>query len=170
MRHVGACLLLLLAVGVRDAAGAAARRRRARPPPGPKDPTPTIGDALEINADPEYLGKDWQAVCVLTPGSANRRIVKRDGTVEGMRRRRGLITWIKKHEHFPWENPWKDPSHAPFKVRYLKEDPRGIAMSMAQEKNAELRLGTYKKRTVIGLSLAKPRAWWKFWPAPEDDE
>ena len=35
---------------------------------------------------------------------------------------------------------------------------------------AELRLGTYKKRTVIGLSLAKPRAWWKFWPAPEEDE
>ena len=118
--------------------------------------------------DKDYLGKDWQVVSVITPGSATRRIVNRDGTISGMRRRRGLITWVKKNEHYPWQNPWNDPTRAPFKVRFLKADPQGIALSMAKENKAGLRMAAYEGRTVVGLSLAKPRPFWKFWPAKDE--
>ena len=157
-------LLSVLLLGVLQLAAGAPRRR---PPPGPREQKPTIGDALDVAADPEYIGKDYQAVCVLTPGSSNRRIVKRDGTIVGMRRRRGMITWLKKKDYFPWEKPWDDPMKAPFKVRFLKEDPAGLALAMATEKKLALRMGKYKGRAIVGMSLVKPRAWWKFWPAPE---
>merc|ERR1711871_760055 len=97
------------------------------------------GDALDIHADKDYIGKDIQVVSVLTPGSAVRRIVKSDGTIEGMRRRRGMITRVKKkQDYLPWQRPWKDEATAPFKVRYLRQDPRGIALSLAHDKKVEL--------------------------------
>lgn len=161
-------LAVVLLFGVLQLSAAAARRRR--PPPGPREAKPTIGDALDLQAEPDYIGKDWQATCVLTPGSANRRILKRDGTMVGMRRRRGMVTWLKKKEYFPWEKPWDDPVQSPFKVRFLKEDPAGIALALAQEKKLDLRLGKYKGRAVIGMSLAKPRPFWKFWPKPAEEE
>ena len=162
MRSRAWLLALLLA-----AEGAAGARRRVRPPPGPKEPKPTIGDSLDLQYDNEYLGKNWQAVCQLTPGSSNRRILTRDGQMYGMRRRRGVITWLKKKDDFlPWENPWADPARAPFKVRIMKLDPRGVALSMAQEKRLELGAGQYQGRDIMSVKLAKPRAWWKFWPAP----
>ena len=148
----GACLAL--------ATGA----RRARPPPGPKEPLPTVGDALDLKAENSYLGKDWQAVCVLTPGSGARRIVTKEGEVIGMRRRQGMVTWLKKHNHMPWAKPWDDPQTAPFKVRYMRLDPAGVALSMAHEKKLSLSAGEYEGKTIVSLSLAKPRAWYKFWP------
>ena len=161
-RWLAVALLLVLA---EVAEGARARRAR-RPSPGPREPVPTVGDALDIHADNEYIGKDNQAVCVITPGSANRRIVTTNGTMVGMRRRRGLITWIKKKDdYWPWEKPWDDPMRAPFKVRFLKMDPAGIAMSMVKEERLAIAHGRDKKsgRNIIGVGLVKPKAWWKFW-------
>ena len=147
----------------------ATEARRGAYTPGPRERTPTVGDSLDMKAENDYIGKDWQAVCVLTPGSANRRIITKDGKAIGMRRRRGMVTWLKKKEYWPWESPWADPVSAPFKVRYLKQDPAGIALSMAQEKKLRLGLGSYKGRSVVSVKLVKPRAWWKFWPAGGDE-
>lgn len=159
----GSLLVLLLLAIVPLAAGA---RRRA--PRAPREKSTTVGDALDIGGDPDYLGYDWQAVCVLTPGSANRRIVTKEGKMVGMRRRRGMVTWLKKKSYWPWEKPWDDVQRSPFKVRYLKEDPKGVMLSMAQQKQLQLGMGEYKGRQVVSVKLIKPRAWWKFWPAPEE--
>ena len=171
MRSSPVLFALVLACTLLPSADAARRRRAPRPPPGPKELVPTIGDSMDINAESDYLGKDWQIVNVLTPGSSVRRVVKRDGTVVGMRRRRGMVTWVKKRDRWPWENPWKDPTRAPFKVRYVRTDPRGVAASLIQEKKAVLGYGKLKSgREVVGFAMAKPRAWWKFWPEKSEEE
>lgn len=147
------CLLALCAHQL-----VAARRARKEP----RGPVPTIGDALEIKANPDYLGKNWQAVHVMSPLSANRRMLKRNGDkFIGTQRRRGLVTWLKKRENFPWERPWDDVSHAPFKVRFLRHDPAGIALSMAQEGKLKLSEGGDARSPSVRVSLPKPKPWYR---------
>lgn len=135
-----------------------ARRQRA-----PRGPVPTIGDAMEIRTDPDYLGRDWQAVLTMAPLSANRRIMPRSGNLTGVQRRRGLVTWMKKRDNWPWENPWEQEtlSESPFKLRFLRHDPAGIALSMAQEGKIVLRDGGDARRPSVQVSLAKPKPWYR---------
>ena len=97
----------------------------------PRKPKPTIGDTLEINGPDDYLGKDWQAVSVMAPLSGNRRLISRKtGDFSGIRRRKGMVHWIKKREK---AHPFERLQRKPWKVRYLKEDPVGVALSLAEE-------------------------------------
>ena len=145
---------------------ALAAARRGRPPPGPREPAPTVADALDIRAPKEYLGKDWQAVMTMTPGSASRRTVSKEtGKITGMRRRRGLMTYMKKREKYPWENPWAEPSEAPFKLRFLRQDPAGIVMSMEKQGKLRLQSASHKGKAVLGVGMLKPKPWYmKFFP------
>lgn len=156
MRSVAALLLGMCACAA----------ARARAPPGPRETVPTLGDALDIRAPKEYLGKDMQVVMEAAPLSANRRILqKKTGTFKGMRRRRGLTVWMKKRDKYPWENPWAEPSEAPFKLRYFKHDPVGIALSMEKEGKLQIQTASYKGKTVLGVGLTKPKPWYsKFLP------
>jgi hypothetical protein len=154
MRATQFSLLVLLSCVAYFAAA-----RRAVAPTGPRDPKPTIGDALDLKGDDEYLGRDWQSVLVKSPMSANRRIMHRDGNITGVPRRRGLTVWMKKREKYPWEKPWADPSRAPFKLRFLRHDPAGIALSLAQEGKLQLRQGVHNGRPTFGVDLPKPKPW-----------
>lgn len=137
-----------------------------RPPPGPREPAPTIADALDIRAPKEYLGKDMQAVMTMTPGSSSRRIVsKKTGKISGMRRRRGMMIYLKKREKYPWENPWAEPSEAPFKLRFLRHDPAGIVLSLEKQGKLQLVSGSHKGKAVLGVGMPKPKPWYtKFFP------
>ena len=148
LRHTMLAMLLSLA-------GAA---KRAAPPPKPQ--TPTIGDTLEIRAPDSYLGKNMQVVGVLTPLSSRRRVIDRKtGEFTGMKRRRGMIHWYKKRESWPFERLKRQP----FTIRYLREDPAGVALTLAQEGKIMLMDGEdEKKRKVVGLVMAKPKRWWPF--------
>ena len=130
---------------------------RGAPPPKPKKPSITIGDALDIRAPESYLGKNWQAVSVITPLSANRRQLTHDTKqFVGMRRRRGMVIWLKKREGWPFEKL----ARKPFTLRFLRHDPAGIALSMAQEGLVELREEVSDGKRVVSLSMAKPNKPW----------
>ena len=127
---------------------------------GKKKPQlPSIGDALDLHAPDDYIGKDWQAVSVITPLSSNRRQLSHTtGQWKGMRRRRGMITWMKKREGWPFEAPNKYR----FKHRILREDPAGVMLTLAQEGKLQLRTGTKNGKQVLSVSLAKPsKPWWR---------
>jgi len=154
--------VLLVVSGCALFASGAAARRGARAPRDPKQTVPTVGDALEIRpADPDYLGRNWQAVSVISPGSSQRRIMSRKtGEFKGTNSRRGMITWVKKRDNWPWENPWED-SKPPFKLRFLRQDPAGIMMSLAAEGKLQISDGQYKGRKVVRVSLSKPKPWYR---------
>ena len=153
MRHT--LVLVLVAV---LAFPAAARR----PPPGPREPQPTVGDALDIRTSKDYLGKDMQAVLSIQPGSANRRIVSREtGEISGMRRRRGMTVWMKKRDKYPWEKPWEDPMSAPFKLRFLRQDPAGIMLSQYKQGKVLMKQSSSKGKSVLSVSLPKPKPWYR---------
>ena len=134
--------------------------RRSSKPEAPSK-LPSVGDALDIKGPSEFLGKNWQAVMVMSPLSANRRILRRDGNFTGVQRRRGVVTWLKQRDNYPWEKPWEDPSRAPFKMRFLRHDPAGIALSMAYEGKIDLDDREHDGRTVLSMTIAKPKPWWK---------
>ena len=130
----------------------------ARAPTAPRQKRAAIGEALEIrHNDEEYLGKNWQIVSVITPLSAGRRVLDHQtGNFTGMKRRRGMVHWVKKREPWPFERLQRQP----FKVRILKEDPAGIVASMVQEGKLQLSEFTSDGRPGISLSLPKPNKPW----------
>ena len=130
--------------------------RRAAAPSPPRGPPISIGDSLEIRTnDPDYLGKDWQVVSVLTPLSSNRRVLDhKTGNFTGMQQRRGMVTWVKKREGWPFERLKRQP----FKLRYLREDPRGVMLSMMEEGKLNVRIQDSNPRPLprTPASLATP--------------
>ncbi len=124
----------------------------ARAPPKPKPKQPSIGDSLEIRAPDSYLGKDMQIVGVLTPLSSRRRLIDRKTMeMKGMKRRRGMIHWVKKREYWPFERPKRQP----FTIRYLREDPAGVALTLAEEGKLQLFEGETGGKKVIGFAVKK---------------
>jgi len=162
-----AARLLMLALVSGSALFVAGARRATRAPKEPRGPTASIGDAIDVRSnDPNYIGHGWQAVSVITPMSSGRRTLTRDGKFVGSSRRRGLVTWIKKHDRMPWEKPWDDPAKAPFKLRFLRQDPAGVALALAQEGKLELaaarvKNGRYQGRRVLQMRLVKPKPWYR---------
>jgi len=143
-RLVAATILSLLAV----------LTSAARAPPKPKPKTPTIGDSLEIRAPDSYLGKNTQVVGVLTPLSSRRRLINHEShTFTGMKRRRGMIHWVKQRESWPFERLKRQP----FTIRYLREDPAGVALTLAQEGKLKLLKGEQDSKKVVGFVMTKPK-------------
>ena len=141
-------MLLLSVVAVCSAA------RRAGPPQ-PKTPQPTIGDSLEIRAPDSYLGKNTQIVSVITPLSSRQRLIDRKtNEFKGMKRRRGMIHWVKQREAWPFERLKRQP----FSIRYLREDPAGVALTLAEEGKLQLFEGeTSSGKKVVGFSMKKKK-------------
>ena len=130
------------------------RAVRAKPP---REVQPSVADTVEIHAPDDYLGKNWQAVSVITPLSSNRRTLShKTGQWQGMQRRRGMITWMKKYEPWPFETPKRR-----FTVRIMREDPAGIMLTLAKEGKLKLGQGTRGGKEVISVSLPKPKPWWR---------
>ena len=96
-----------------------------------------------------------------TPLSSNRRVLDhKTGNFTGMQQRRGMVTWVKKREGWPFERLKRQP----FKLRYLREDPRGVMLSMMEEGKLNAEQFTYKGRSVVSVTIPKPqKPWWKPW-------
>lgn len=126
--------------------------------PSARQPRAAIGEALEIrHNDEDYLGKNWQIVSVITPKSGGRRILDhKTGNFTGMKRRQGMVHWVKKREQWPFERLQRQP----FKVRIFKADPAGIVTSMVQEGKLQLSGFTVDGRPGVQLSLPRPSKPW----------
>ena len=125
--------------------------------PSARQPRAAIGEALEIrHNDEDYLGKNWQIVSVITPKSGGRRILDhKTGNFTGMKRRQGMVHWVKKREQWPFERLQRQP----FKVRIFKADPAGIVTSMVQEGKlvmAQSLLTAAVNQTAAGLARDDP--------------
>ena len=73
-----------------------------------------------------------------------------------------MITWMKRREDWPWEKPWEDTSRAPFKVRFLREDPAGVALALAQQGKLQLQQGKVQGKEIVSISIPKPtKPWWR---------
>ena len=104
-------------------------------------------------APDSYLGKNTQIVGVITPLSSRQRLIDRKtNEFKGMKRRRGMIHWVKQREAWPFERLKRQP----FSIRYLREDPAGVALTLAEEGKLQLFEGeTSSGKKVVGFSMKK---------------
>ena len=160
---------LLLLVGAVCCVEAARRGRRApaaaegsleawKPPP--------IGDCIELRGAPrDYIKKDLQIVNVITPGSDNIRMINRKTRkFYGMNRRRGMICWMKQRDRNIFAG---NPENPPFKVRFLRLDPRGMALALVKEGKISFDVQDLPGRTndenmfALHVEVHKPQPWWR---------
>ena len=69
-----------------------------------------------------------------------------------------MVHWMKKREK---AHPFERLRRKPFKIRYVKEDPTGIALSLVEEGKLNMRVGTAGKRQIVSVSLPKPKQWYR---------
>lgn len=139
---------------------AAARRQRAKVKPF----DPPIGHVAEFKHAPkEYLGKGTKVVSVLTPGSGGRRLINPETRkFYGVQRREGMVTWVKKGKRMPF---WGRNRRLPWKIRYVRMDPRGIAAKLTKEGQMDWRITSEKKglrtRKILSVTKLEQPSWWE---------